>query len=248
MTRKILAQGAEAIITLKDDEIIKNRIEKSYRIPVLDERIRKSRTKAEAKIIKKLSGILPVPKIIKTDDKQEIIMEFIKGDKLSNSLENLDYKKICRLIGENISKMHDAGIIHGDLTTSNMIYVEKDKNLSENITSNISQNADIINIKSAKQLSKRRLLSKNIKSSESEIVNPEDKVYFIDFGLAFHSSKIEDKAVDLHLLRQALEAKHFTIEKECFKIILDNYRPQKYKEIIERIKVIESRGRYKDKY
>jgi len=227
---KILAQGAEAIITLgsvwepkegeeknfkrtkeqkkilkdwlgSENVITKNRIKKSYRIPVLDEKIRKSRTKAEAKIISKLAKVLPVPKIIKTDDKQEIIMEYIQGDKLSNSLENLNYKSICKLIAENITKMHNEGIIHGDLTTSNMIYAEK-----------------------------------------------ENKVYFIDFGLAFHSQKIEDKAVDLHLLQQALEAKHFTIEKVCYKIILDNYKPEKYKEILQRIKVIESRGRYKDKY
>ena len=51
--QKIIAQGAEAIITKDKNTIIKNRIKKSYRIPVLDERIRKSRTKAEAKIIKK---------------------------------------------------------------------------------------------------------------------------------------------------------------------------------------------------
>jgi len=74
------------------------------------------------------------------------------------------------------------------------------------------------------------------------------KVFFIDFGLAFHSQKIEDKAVDLHLLQQALEAKHFTIWQECFNIILENYNPQKRDEIIKRIKIIESRGRYKDKY
>jgi len=201
MTSKILAQGAEAIITLNKNNIIKNRIKKSYRIPVLDEKIRKSRTKAEAKIINKLSSIIPVPKIIKTDEKQEIIMEFIKGKKLSDFLESLDYKKISKLIAENITKMHKLGIIHGDLTTSNMIYTKS-----------------------------------------------EDKVFFIDFGLAFHSQKIEDKAVDLHLLKQALEAKHFTIWQECIKIILDNYKPEKYNEIINRIKAIESRGRYKDKY
>ena len=196
--QKIIAQGAEAIITKDKNTIIKNRIKKSYRIPVLDERIRKSRTKAEAKIIKKLEKIIPVPKIIKTDDRQIIEMEFIDGKKLSDSLESQDYKKICKQIAENITKMHNSGIIHGDLTTSNMI-------------------------------------------------SKEDKVYFIDFGLAFHSSKVEDKAVDLHLLKQALEAKHFTIWEECIKIILDNYKPEKYKDILKRIKVIESRGRYKDK-
>ena len=198
---KIIQQGAEAIITLKDNNVIKNRIKKSYRIKEIDDKLRKSRTKSEAKIITKLEKIIPVPRIIKTDEKQEIIMQFINGKKLSDNLEKLDYKKISKIIAENITKMHQEGIIHGDLTTSNMIYNEKDK-----------------------------------------------KVYFIDFGLAFHSQKIEDKAVDIHLLQQALEAKHFTIWQECIKIILDDYKPEKYKEILERIKVIESRGRYKDKY
>ena len=109
--------------------------------------------------------------------------------------------KISKIVGETITRLHNQNIIHGDLTTSNMIYKEQ-----------------------------------------------ENKLYFIDFGLSFHSNRIEDKAVDLHLLQQALEAKHFTIWQDCFKIILDNYKPEKYKDIINRIKVIESRGRYKDKY
>lgn len=203
---KCFSLGAEAILTLKDNIITKNRIKKSYRIQIIDEKLRRSRTKSEAKIIKKLKNIIPVPNIIKTDDRQIIEMQFINGKKLSDSLEKLNYKKISSLIGENISKMHSSGIIHGDLTTSNMIYV------SDDISSN--------------------------------------KVFFIDFGLAYHSDKIEDKAVDLHLLTQALEAKHYTIYKECIKNIFASYEKDypKAKEVINRIKVIESRGRYKDKY
>lgn len=225
MKTQILAQGAEAIISKENNTIIKNRIKKSYRIEVLDNKLRKGRTKSEAKILNKLSEVIPVPKIIKSDDKQIIEMQYIKGKKLSDNLEKLDYKIICKLIAKNISKMHDQGIVHGDLTTSNMIYVE-DENKDDNMEIN----------------------NKNSQSSESEIANSKDKVYFIDFGLAFHSSKIEDKAVDLHLLQQALEAKHFTIWQDCWKIILENYNAEKAKEIKERIKVIESRGRYKDKY
>jgi Kae1-associated kinase Bud32 len=197
MTPKILVQGAEAIISLKDNQITKHRIKKSYRIQVLDERLRFRRTKSEAKIIEKLKNIISVPKIIKVD-KENIIMEHIPGEKLSESLEKLDYKKICKQMGQTLTKLHNQNIIHGDLTTSNMIYHNK-------------------------------------------------QVYLIDFGLGFHSSKIEDKAVDLHLLQQALNAKHFIIADECFKIILDNYRPEKYEGIIKRIKVIELRGRYKHK-
>ncbi|MDP2925583.1 MAG: RIO1 family regulatory kinase/ATPase [Nanoarchaeota archaeon] len=266
MKPQILAQGAEAVISLVKQSsgggrgleggqiIIKNRIKKSYRIKEIDEKLRKSRTKSEAKIINKLSQVIPVPKIIMTDNKQEIIMNYIKGKKLSDYLEKLDYKEICKTIAYNLGKMHDQGIIHGDLTTSNMIFVENpdlinktDASLNQSLPQHLDLN--IINTnKSARQSSKRRLSSINIQSSNSEIANSSEKVYFIDFGLAFHSNKIEDKAVDLHLLQQALKAKHFTIWEHCWKIILDNYKAKDAELIKKRIKVIESRGRYKEKY
>lgn len=198
MKPKIIEKGAEATIELKNNQIIKNRIKKSYRIDDIDNKLRKTRTKAEAKIINKLQDTIPVPKVISTDDKQEIIMEYIDGKKLSEYLDNLDHEKICKIISENISKIHDKGIIHGDLTTSNMIY----------------------------------------KTSEN-------KIYFIDFGLSFHSNKIEDKAIDLHLLQQALEAKHYKIWKKAWEIITNNYNPNDSKKILERLKQIEKRGRYK---
>ncbi len=254
---QIIAQGAEAIIFLEKNQIIKNRIKKSYRIKEIDEKLRKSRTRGEAKIIGKLKSIIPVPEVIKTDEKQEIVMEFIDGKKLSERLEELDYEEICRLIGENIALMHNASIIHGDLTTSNMIWVENHDlinktDVSLNQSTPLNKNVEIINIntKSARQLSMKRLLSKDIQTSKNEIANSSDKVYFIDFGLAFHSSKIEDKAVDLHLLQQALEAKHFTIWKKCVNAVLKSYEKnaEKAKDILQRIKVIESRGRYKERY
>lgn len=200
MNQKIIQQGAEAIIFLENNKIIKKRIKKSYRIQELDEKIRKQRTRSESKIIKKLEFILPIPKILEVnEDKKEIIMEFIEGKKLSEHLEGLDFKSISKQIAENIAKLHDQNIIHGDLTTSNMI-------LKDN------------------------------------------QIYLIDFGLAFHSHKIEDKAVDLHLIQQALETKHFTIWKECWKIILENYNSKDKIKVLEQLKKVESRGRYKKKY
>jgi len=197
---KILQRGAEAIISLNENnQIIKNRLKKSYRLSVLDEKLRFSRTKKEAKIINKLSKIIYVPKIFNVDENnQNIIMEFIDGRKLSDFLEKLDWKKICKKIAEIITKIHNNDIIHGDLTTSNMIYKEN-----------------------------------------------ENKVYFVDFGLGFHSHKIEDKAVDLHLLKQALEAKHFSIAEEAIEIILKNYNAINKELILERIKEIKKRGRYR---
>jgi Kae1-associated kinase Bud32 len=74
----------------------------------------------------------------------------------------------------------------------------------------------------------------------------EGNLYFIDFGLGFESAKIEDKAVDLHLIKQALEAKHFQHAGEFFKHVLEGYKTSKnYKETIKRLELVEKRGRYK---
>jgi Kae1-associated kinase Bud32 len=193
----IIAQGAEAILIHKDGVVIKDRVSKKYRHPLLDKKIIKSRTKKEAKLLEKASKIINAPLPISSSF-NEIEMPFIKGKKISENLEKLNYKDVCKRIGTSIAKLHDNDVIHGDLTTSNMILSDKDK-----------------------------------------------KLYFIDFGLGFQSSKIEDKAVDLHLIKQALEAKHFTIHKECEKIILENYDSKDKTRILEQLKKVEARGRYK---
>lgn len=200
MSSKILQQGAEAKIILSNDFIIKDRIKKSYRIKELDDKIRKQRTKAEAKLLEKASRIINAPKPFFTPDFYQIKMPFIQGKKLSENLDSFSLEKqkeICREIGEEIAKLHKEDIIHGDLTTSNMILVN-------------------------------------------------DKVFFIDFGLGYISKKIEDKAVDLHLLKQALEAKHFRNWKILFEEIVKGY--DNYGEagkVLERLKAVEKRGRYK---
>ena len=74
------------------------------------------------------------------------------------------------------------------------------------------------------------------------------RVYFIDFGLGFYSTKVEDKAVDIHLLRQALESKHYKIASKCFKEILNGYKKSgEFKETLKRLEKVEKRGRYKRK-
>ncbi|MBU2562591.1 MAG: Kae1-associated serine/threonine protein kinase [Nanoarchaeota archaeon] len=200
-SQKIIQQGAEAVIFLEKNNIIKKRIKKSYRIPELDQKIRKLRTRSETKLLNKAGEIIFSPKVIKSDEKEKkIIMEFIDGKKLSDNLDNFPKQKqieICKKIGKSIAKIHEKEIIHGDLTTSNMILKE-------------------------------------------------GKVYFIDFGLGFISKKFEDKAVDLHLLKQALEAKHFKNWKELFKAVENAYKKSKNAKIVlERLKAVEKRGRYK---
>ena len=206
MKQKLIAQGAEALILLEGDKIIKDRIKKSYRLPELDNRIRKLRTRSETKLLDKVSEIINCPKPLTKSsceylDENKIKMPFIEGKKLSDYLDSFSLEKqkqICKQIGESIAKLHDSDIIHGDLTTSNMI------------------------------------LKKN-------------EVYFIDFGLGFISHKFEDKAVDLHLLKQALEAKHFKYWKELVKEVFKSYEKSKNSRIVlERLRAVEKRGRYKN--
>ena len=185
-------RGAEAVINIDGNKVLKNRIKKSYRIDQLDSKLRKERTKAEIKLINsaRRAGV-SVPKILYSS-KHEIEMEYINGKMVRDVID----VKFAGQIGESLSKLHEADLIHGDLTTSNMV-----------VRNGI--------------------------------------VHFIDFGLGSHSKRIEDKAVDLHLLERTLNAKHPDIAKKFFKTVLKHYQPENREQILQRLSVIEGRGRYK---
>ena len=93
MTTKIIAQGAEAIITLEKNLILKNRIKKSYRISELDDKIRKQRTKKEIKLLTKAAEIINSPLPIETKDFDKIQMPYIEGKRLSEHLNSFPLKK-----------------------------------------------------------------------------------------------------------------------------------------------------------
>ena len=149
-------------------------------------------------------------------DKNKIKMPFIDGKKLSEHLDNFPLtkqKSICKRIGESVAKLHDADIIHGDLTTSNMIYVP---------------------------YKKESIFTKRDDGKK-------DKIFFIDFGLGFISHRYEDKAVDLHLLKQALEAKHFKYWEKLFGEFIKGYKKEnkESEKVLKQLKKVEKRGRYK---
>ena len=245
--RSDLTESATEQINPEEESrfVIKDRIRKSYRLPVLDEKIRKQRTRSEAKILEKLSKIILVPKIIKLDESEKrITMEFIQGEKLSNCLEKLPYKEICLQIGEEISKIHSVGIIHGDLTTSNMILLDNSNKLPAHSRSQINKDSinKEINFNTTNLKNPLSITKSSTKHRDEVRCGANNQIFFIDFGLSFHSHKIEDKAVDLHLLKQALEAKHFTIWKEAFSKILQGYNN---KEVEKQLEKVEKRGRYK---
>lgn len=78
----------------------------------------------------------------------------------------------------------------------------------------------------------------------SNMILSDDKLFLIDFGLSEHTDRVEDKAVDLHLLKECLKSKHFPIWEKCWHTFESHYE---IKEVLERLKVVERRGRYKEK-
>ena len=212
MKMMLIKKGAEASLYLETwhgrKVILKRRLVKKYRVPELDREIRIQRTKHEPSIIHKAKEAgVPTPIIYMVDiASATIVMEFVEGKRLKEVLNHLpseERKKLCRYVGMLVGKLHKCGIIHGDLTTSNMI------------------------------------------------LTPEGRIVFIDFGLSEKSFELEDRGVDLHLMKRALLSTHFTCAEECFESIIGGYMEimgeAETKKALSKVREIERRGRYVSK-
>jgi N6-L-threonylcarbamoyladenine synthase/protein kinase Bud32 len=114
MTR---ATGAEAVVTLGKEVVEKRRIGKKYRRHELDIRLIAERTRAEARLISSARRYgVPTP-LIRDVTGDTIVMERIYGTLLKDALTEEHVNEAGKVIGH----LHSAGIIHGDLTTSNMV-------------------------------------------------------------------------------------------------------------------------------
>ncbi len=139
----LIKKGAEANLYLEDFSkvlhpagagkvIVKHRVSKEYRVPQLDLRLRESRTALEARLLAdaKVAGV-PTPAVYEVDRTgMRLVLEFVEGERVKSVLDKLkpaQRHKLCRLIGMQIARLHKAGMVHGDLTTSNMILTKNGK-------------------------------------------------------------------------------------------------------------------------
>ncbi len=122
-----IAQGAEAILFQNGADVIKERFSKKYRNSQLDESLRSFRTRREAKILQKLETIhFPAPHLKEFSDKRmSLVMDFVPGAKLKDALNETCYQRFAEEVGQKIGQLHNANIIHGDLTPSNMLVHQK---------------------------------------------------------------------------------------------------------------------------
>ena len=220
--------------------IIKERFEKKYRLPELDKKLTKTRMLNESRNIARCSKIgINVPTIYFVDIlNRKIYMQAIPNSvQLKEILKHIDeyaashpnnneyeslINKIINDLANTLSKLHSNDIIHGDLTPSNILLKLKDGN-------DIEYN----------------------KGKDKILENKHyDYMYLIDFGLSSMSnslaSGIEDKAVDLYVLKRAIVSSNPKSE-DMFDKMLQNYSKQctNGERIVEHYRKVELRGRKK---
>ena len=205
---KLVYRGAEADIFSDEwageQAIFKFRKPLPYRHPELDAEIRAQRTIHEAEILHdaKSAGV-STPSLYYVSQKESlIVMQEIQGARLKSFLESPrgDRTRVSTEFGSAVGRLHLGGIMHGDLTTSNVL------------------------------------------------VDGADGVRLIDFGLATHSIKVEDHAVDLRLIKETLIGAHSEIASRVMSSFMKGYTGEvgeaRAKAVGRKLLEIERRGRY----
>ena len=123
-------RGAEADLYLTTigpwKAVVKRRVRKKYRVPQLDERIRRERTIRESHAISdvKRAGIR-APSVIEIDLKDfAISMSYVEGTVARAALDSTSKRESSKIlceVGEQLGLLHGFGMVHGDMTTSNII-------------------------------------------------------------------------------------------------------------------------------
>lgn len=207
-TGRLLYKGAEADVIQGQwqglDAVYKVRKPLRYRLAALDDSIRRQRTIHEAEMLHqaKKAGVA-APHIYHVDvSAATLVMEFIEGDRVKDLLgttSRSDTEVIFHRFGEDVARLHSAGIMHGDLTTANVV----------------RRNGSLV---------------------------------FIDFGLSVRSTRLEDHAVDLRLIKETLLGAHNEVASDALDSLHLGYAdlvgPARSRAVLKQLQNIERRGRY----
>ena len=129
----LLKQGAEGRVFLSTflsrPCVVKQRFVKAYRHPSLDLSLTRARLTAESRSLLKVRRAgLDVPVVYWVCEVERlIVMEHVQGRTVREWMqgeEGREEEEVARLmkaIGRTVAAVHAAGVIHGDLTTSNIL-------------------------------------------------------------------------------------------------------------------------------
>lgn len=223
-------RGAEATVEFTEDRVIKRRIPKPYRDPTLDERLRQDRTVLEARLTAaaRRAGV-PTPLIHDIDTATAtLVVQRVGSVDLAEALT----PPRARFVGRALARLHDAGFVHGDPTTRN-VRVGSGRDFPPDSAPN-SKSSDT-----------RASHAGNSDGSSTDAVTCDDGIqaYLIDFGLGYHTSHVEDHAMDLHVFKGSVGG---TVSDPV--PILDAFEAGYQREgagsVLDRLGEIEDRGRY----
>lgn len=235
MDRVLLQQGAEAKLErcsfYGKPCLVKERFNKKYRHPVLDKSLTTQRIKSEVRaMIRCRTNGIRTPTIFMVDmENNSIYMEYFELSitirEYIASIQGIGrgdtpLLALADKIGAIIGKAHTLNIIHGDLTTSNMLLIgRKDADGQKQET-----------------VSKSDILKMDIEDLD---------LVLIDFGLSALDGTAEDKGVDLYVLERALLSTHPNTDN-IFEAILTSYRKHNQKgpaDVIKKLDEVRLRGR-----
>ena len=122
-------RGAEAIVEILSDRVLKRRVPKSYRHPELDRTLRRDRTVSEARLTSEArrAGV-PTPLVYDVDVLNATLTFQRVGDRdLTAALTPVR----AAAVGRHLARLHDAGIVHGDPTPRNVRVADEESRHTE---------------------------------------------------------------------------------------------------------------------
>lgn len=231
---------------------------------MLDRRLTRARILGEARVLVRLSreGLIAaggkvkmggmgglrgsVPAVLGVDwEAGWLALEWIEGESLKEGIrgwgggggEERVLRATLRRLGELVGRLHLAGVVHGDLTTSNVMLRRRRRRLGEEEPSSVPRLDDTTTTIPAAD------------NNEDDVDDPLcGELVLIDFGLATQSSSDEDRAVDLYVLERAFGSTH-PREEGMFGEVLEGYSVgmggKAGKAVLRRLDDVRLRGRKK---
>lgn len=248
MAEVLISQGAEGRIYasthLGQPCIVKERFKKEYRHPVLDERLTKERLGLEARNLvraRKAGVLAPLPYLVDVPTSR-IVMERIHGvtvkQWLLSSPSAPSWTAVGVAVGASIARLHACGLVHGDLTTSNLMLQGVPTHATPSPHAGSAGYASMaaagmapLPLECTQQSDAAFAAAALLPPGPTEgggAAPPHHHLLpyplvFIDFGLSSTNASVEDKGVDLYVLERAVGSTHSGVAEPFFAAVLEGY-------------------------
>ncbi|KAK7200363.1 protein kinase [Novymonas esmeraldas] len=243
---ELIFQGAESKVYhcsfYGAPALCKHRFVKRYRNPNLDERLRSQRTHHEARALERCVKVgIRAPRLLGADYINTfLVMSYEAGPTVKEALDAEHTAAsssapppvataLLRGIGVVVARLHNANIVHGDLTTSNFICTCEALAASRVAGASGGDTAA------------------TVPATEAQGLPTADDLVVLDFGLISDKFSVEERAVDLYVLERAIASTHPYLAACASDAIVDGYRsavdPKKGEETMRRLEAVRARGR-----